>query len=756
MYINVIIDNPASQVDQTFTYHSDYFVLPGMRVKVPFGKGNNPKLGIVLSINEKVDTSLVFKDVIEVLDTEPILDDVDLKVTKLIKSHAICPTSRIFNMMIPYSKRLKQIKYLKIINSLDIDANLLALFNGELVVPYTTKFKDYEKIIKKLVSNGSIQIVQDAIERETKKYNKTLELIDYDYFPTTTRRMEVVEYLKEFGKTDEEELIEALGITVSVINKLIELNVIKRTCTKASFKVKKIINSSFLEKNVLNDDLINQTLNDKIKLFIPKSIEESNSFLLRVIVENKKINQNTLILVPDILEGYYISSFIIKNLDVAVCNLNTNINDSELNEYFFEIKENKYNVIVSTPAYFLWSYKYVSTIIVLDEESHNYSFDQSPRINVKEIIEEIILNKLTNKQIRLIYTSFSPSIEAYTNVVKYKYQLMESNNNVNESKINVVNMAKVLKQMESFIISNALKDSIDLALKDDKKVLLVINNRQYAKSIVCRNCGKTYICPKCNVPLQYNIKKKELKCPVCFSTLKEVKCSYCSSSEALFDGLGMQRVEEKLDELGYRYATLDNPKFLSLEEILEKLDNNDIDIVIASSTYAKALKDANIGLVAFIDFDAILNQYCYDASSLALSVLQNMKAISENVVIQTYDPNHFVIKYFVLNDYESFYDEEIRNRTILKVSPLYYVDRILVKAEFKEMFRISSNIKNVLLKLSKEIIVIGPSYNYKEQKVQMIVKHNMDNINNVYTRIYEMYQDTQNVIIFDRVSKSFG
>ena len=130
MFAHVIIDNPSSQTDMEFDYliPDNMSVKNGVRVKVPFGSGNKPTLGIVLAVSSETSYDGNIKEIIEVLDQNPILSAEDIELAKYIKSETICPISRILNLMIPLAKRLKTIKYFQIINGDNLDANLLEEF----------------------------------------------------------------------------------------------------------------------------------------------------------------------------------------------------------------------------------------------------------------------------------------------------------------------------------------------------------------------------------------------------------------------------------------------------------------------------------------------------------------------------------------------------------------------------------------------------------------------------------------------------
>ena len=167
LFANVIIDNPSSQVDYQFDYviPDNMNVLIGTRVKVPFGMGNRPTLGIVLDISDKTAYLGEIKPILEVLDERPILTQVQIELAKNIKLETISPMSRILNLMIPEGLRLQTIKYYEVINGSNLDANLLNLFNGERLVKVTPKFKDFDRQIKTAINSGDIVIRYDAVQK---------------------------------------------------------------------------------------------------------------------------------------------------------------------------------------------------------------------------------------------------------------------------------------------------------------------------------------------------------------------------------------------------------------------------------------------------------------------------------------------------------------------------------------------------------------------------------------------------------------
>ena len=181
LYANVIIDNPSSQVDYQFDYviPDNMNVLIGTRVKVPFGRGDRPTLGIVLDISSKCEFLGEIKPILEVLDKVPILTKTQIELAKMIRDDTISPMSRILNLLMPSGLRLKTYKYLEIINGSNLDANLLSLFNGEQTAKFTAKFKDFEKQIKLALSSGDLKLKYDAEEKTKPKWTKKY-VVNYD------------------------------------------------------------------------------------------------------------------------------------------------------------------------------------------------------------------------------------------------------------------------------------------------------------------------------------------------------------------------------------------------------------------------------------------------------------------------------------------------------------------------------------------------------------------------------------------------
>ena len=766
MFAHVIIDNSSSNVDVEFDYviPTGFNVLVGMRVKVPFGTSNKPTLGIVLDVSDTTTYNGNLKEIIEVLDKEPFLSENSIKLAKYIKHETICPISRILNLMIPQAKRLKTIQYLQIINGNNLDANLLKEFKGETIVKYTPRFDKYESQIKKAILNNDLKIVKDAVEKKTKKWLKkyTVNLEKYNLFYSEIKNIEAHELLRDLiGKAplSIDEIISDYGVSEYLIKKLHKNGYLDEKYELVS-KIKERVLSLKIDE-LPKIDYVSKYMNklDEAKkfLYLSNSKTEEFVFIKELLTKELKNNHQLLIIVPDILRGYELYTFVKKYFNYSVCNINSSLSNDEIDEYYDLIQHNEFDIVITTVAYALWPYKNISTILMIDQESSNYRNDQSPRYDLN-----IVMDKVSDLyDSKLIYHSYCPLLKTYTLGMLNKLTLLHEKVDVDKD-ITIVNMMDALRHNESMIISDTLKSKIEERLSKNEATLLILNNKGYSKSVSCRVCGSTINCFKCKIPLQYNKEKNELYCPACYYKQKAVKtCPKCLSDKLTYNGFGMEQLEEVVKKMfpSKKVLTLKDSTYLDLEEIIYELNSGNLDIVITSDTFSRTINAKRLKLVGIINLDVVLNIPSFDANHKAYSMLAHAKEISKDgeLVIQTYSPKHNVLKNFILNNYDEYYFVELNNRKLLQVEPLYEVNRILIQADYNEVFKIANNIKKTILNIIKEdIYVIGPSYNFKEKKVQLIAKHKNKNISNLYMHIYELYQKSKTLIIFDRYSKNIS
>lgn len=222
----------------------------------------------------------------------------------------------------------------------------------------------------------------------------------------------------------------------------------------------------------------------------------------------------------------------------------------------------------------------------------------------------------------------------------------------------------------------------------------------------------------------------------------------------------MEQINEELNTNypSIRTAILNESNYDDYYQIMLGLEEETIDVIITTSVLANKIDSDRIGMVGIINLDSVAKIPTYDANERAYEMLTYAKeclnSSEDSLVIQAYSLDEIYLKTFLLNDYHAFIKEELSVRKILKNEPFYYINRIFIKAKYDLMYKEANEVKKYLQSmLGKEVYVIGPTYNHQHQMVQIIVKHRINDIGEIYKKIYEKYQTTTVTIIIDRYPK---
>lgn len=763
MYASVIIDNPSSATDYEFEYivpkYAQAFIKLGCRVKVKFGSSERLWMGYVIDLHEESIFEGEKKEIIEILDLEPLINEEQLSLSEYLKNDTICPRSRIINLMIPSSLRLKSSKYLITEDVTALDANLALLFNGKNTLKLTNELESHSKIINKALKDGSIKLTYEASDSLTNpqitKYFITLE--DYHnkvFLINNSVELDFLNFLKEQNEPlSLNEILESYPISSYRIKKLAELGFISK---------KKFKNVKYKKREILVHKAELIKLSDKFKellsvsdemLWMPSSNTEELTVLLEIIKQDQSLGKKTLIVVADILSSYRYQSILSLNTDLRVLCLNSDIGASENYDIFQKIRNKDYDIMVTTPIGAMYPYTEIGTILLIDQESENYRNDQSPRYDLNKVFK---YRKKALKA-RLIFHSYAPTLECYASTLTVLPKI-----ETETPKIEVVNLKNELAMGNKSPISCKLHNEIEKTITNKGKVLLILNNKGYSQFVLCRSCGKVVKCYDCDTPMQYQKEKEILVCPTCGNRRPfEQICPSCGSNYIRHVGLGMEKLKEVLEEefKGIRVGVLKDSNYSALEEELIKLHDNLTDVIISSDIFSRSIVNNKIDLVGIVNLDIVVKAPSYHANEKAYSLLKHalfhLDDPSKKLVVQTYSPELPVLTHLLLDRYDQFFIEELKMREVLKLDPIYEVNRIFVKAEYKEMYKTANIIKRHLYNTIKfNIQVLGPAYNKTERCVQLIIKHQHKNINNVYQQIYKLYQNSKTMIIFDKYPRS--
>ncbi len=697
MLIGVLIELEAEVLDKIFTYsvpiHLNDKVKLGVRVHVPFGY---QKLeGFVVKTNVSNNSDYEIKDIIDVIDDIPIINKELMSIGKYISDTCLCKLITAYQAMLPSA--------------------------------YKAKIKNEFKIktIKYIKLNKDIVEINQYIE-DNKRAKKQIEILNC---------------LKNT------EMIEKTIFDNTVVKKLVDkglITIIEKEVDR--FKINNILEKKNItltdkQQNVANE-IINHLDNNITYLLHGVTGSGKTEVYIEIIKEVLKNGKDALMLVPEIsLTPQMVSRFTnVFGDNIAV--LHSGLSNVEKYDEYRKIINRKVNIVIGARSAVFAPLSKLGVIIIDEEHTSSYKQDNYPRYHAIDIA------KFRSKYntCPLILGSATPSLESYARAKKGVYKLLELKTRVGMSvlpKINIIDMKEENKQKYS-IFSKILIESIKDRLNKKEQVILLLNRRGYSTFITCKNCGYTHKCPNCDISLTYHKTNDMMRCHYCGYSANLLKvCPECGSSEIKDLGYGTEKVEEELNKLFYaRIVRMDvdtTSKKGSHEKIIKDFKEEKYDILLGTQMIAKGLDFPKVSLVGVINADTSLNIPDYRSSENTYQLLSQVAGragrsdLKGEVIIQTFNPDHYSILLTKTHDYELFYNKEMPIRKMLKYPPYYYITivRILSK-DYKEGSIEATKVKNYIKNnISDSSIVLGPTtaFMFKLNNIyrfQCIIKYKKD------------------------------
>ena len=635
--IEVYVTNASLNINYPFTYYSKTEIQKYVRVNVRFSRGYTNAIVSDCSYTD-LDLATIEKQrgyklqpILSVIDDNPIISKEIFDLAFWLSKTTVSPLISCLNTMLP--KALK-----------------------------TSKNANGPKIVKKIKKNAG----------------------DYKL---TIKQEQVFTNIYDGMLTSE-----ARKVSVSIVNKLLDLGAISEYEEEASFTNSLVDKTSF---KVLTDD-------QKYAYESIISTDKMVSLLFGVTGSGKtevylhparyylNLNKEVLILVPEIsLTPQMIQR--VKERFEDVIFYHSELSDQERYEQYKRVKEGKVKVVVGTRSSIFLPFNDLGLIIIDEEHDSSYKQDNVPTYNVKNVA----FKRAITHSAKVLLASATPSLESYSRALKGEYQLLELEKRINLTlpTINVVDLNKEVRNSNSYIISNELKQEIQTCLDNNKQAIILLNRRGYSPIIKCGNCGSTLMCSDCDTPLNYHKDEGILKCHQCGRTYKMPSvCPNCGTKSLVFYGFGTKRVEEELHRLfvNARIERMDRDnvsKKGAHEKILNRFGNGEIDILIGTQMIAKGLDYPNVTLVGILNADAGLMHQDYNSAKTTFDLLMQASGRSGRannagkVLIQAFNVDHYAIKAVINQDYNYFYNIEMNYRNKTNYPPYTHIVEILLSDE---------------------------------------------------------------------------
>lgn len=726
-YVDVVLPLPLKG---TFTYslRTGDEVEIGQRVVVQFGT-RKLYTAVVIDVHENKPSLYKSKEILAILEEDPIVNSIQLKFWKWISEYYISNIGAVMNVALPSS--LKLASESKIIihpdfdgDSTELNSNEINVLNNlslkeELVLSEVEDILDTSSIfplINELIRKEVVQIKEELHDKFRRKKLLFVELIEGDtniYLEKvkSAKKQEqlllfIIQLSKKFPKKKwtVSDVLAKSNISRAVLNGLVEKQILKIEKKEISRLI--TYNDKLEDLKLLSNkqyqaylDIKTSFLDKEVCLLHGVTSSGKTEIYIKLIQDQLDKGKQVLYLLPEIA----LTTQIINRLKIyfgdKVGVSHSRMNNNERVEIWNAVKEKnskktQYPIIIGARSSLFLPFNKLGLIIV--DEEHEPSFKQhqpSPRYHARDA--SIFLAHLHSAKVLL--GSATPSLESYYNTQIDKYALVELNSRFDDiqlPEIHTVDIRKAyLKKKMQYHFSPFLLQSMKIALDNGKQIILFKNRRGYAPMLECNLCGWSPSCIHCDVSLTYHKFNNKLRCHYCgYEEDKKQICSSCDSNEMIDKGYGTQQIEEELKVLfpDVKSRRMDHDttrKKNSYSAIIDDFERGNIDILIGTQMVTKGLDFDNVALVGVLDADAMLKFPDFRALERAYQLMSQVagrsgrKGERGKVVIQTYDENHEILQQIKNHQYKLMSQQQLEERRLFKYPP--YCRLILINMQHK-------------------------------------------------------------------------
>ena len=699
-------------IDKPYSYRIPFGqqVQLGMRVMVPFGRGNRLTEGIVLSTEEGSDEGL--KIIAECLDDTPLLDSKMLRLAFFLHERYFCTFYDAIRVMLPaglwfqtkdtYSltedhswqdASIRQQDAVKLLNTLlDMGGEAPEQKLREVICDGEA----FDKAIHYLIRKKWIRTKTDYQRRTNDKTEKIValavsaeEAMAYAQSRPKSAAMQrsVLETLCAVGSVSVKELCYYTGASTATVNRLEKLGYVALS-VEPVLRCREIKPVQLDGPLVLNEEqeLAYQGLHLQMGGQTPGTAllhgvtgSGKTSVYIKLIRSCLEQNRSAVMLVPEIALTPQLLGLMAAHFGSTVAVLHSSLPPGERYDQWKRIREGQARVVIGTRSAVFAPCVDLGLIILDEEQEHSYKSENAPRYSAKDVA----FWRGVKEKALVLLGSATPSIETmyHAKAGHHKlYTLTQRYNGKPLPCVEIVDMREELKEGNDLSLSYPLLDRIRQTMAADQQTILFLNRRGNSRALVCVDCRSAPECPRCSSRLTYHSANERLMCHYCgYSQKVSVCCPTCGGSWKRI-GAGTQKVQQELVEMipQIQVDRMDTDTVSAVnthEKILDHFKNEKVPVLLGTQMVAKGLNLPNVTLVGVLDADLSLYTDSYRSAETTFNMLTQVVGRAgrgENVghaMIQTMAPEHKVINLAAQQDYEGFYELEIGLRKLQRVPP---------------------------------------------------------------------------------------
>jgi len=455
---------------------------------------------------------------------------------------------------------------------------------------------------------------------------------------------------------------------------------------------------------------------EKFKVFLLHGITASGKteVYFSAIEAVLKQNKTAIVFVPEIaITPQMVEWFILRFGRETIAVMHSRLSKGEKFIEWQRIKEGKVQIVIGARSAIFCPLKNLGLIVVDEEHETSYKQEETPRYNLVDtaIQRARICNAL------LILGSATPSLDSFYRAQHKQFELIELSERVYKRNLPLVQIVNKLRQKgtKQVIFSKFLENSIKRCLQNKEQAMLFLNRRGFSTFVYCLKCGHTLKCKNCNVSLVYHFGGKYLICHHCnYHIPLPSFCPECNSKHLHYSGIGTEHVENKLRELFPKavIGRMDSDvlrKKGAYFKIFTDFKSGKTDILVGTQILAKGFDFPNVTLVGVISADVNLNIPDFRASERTFALLTQVAGragrgkVPGRVVIQTYTPEHYAIRFALTHNYNKFYNQEIFFRKQLNLPPYTHMALIVFRSENEEITEKSCRVFSEILRKENKL-----------------------------------------------------
>ena len=712
--VDVLIERKIQSLNRPFSYvaKDDALIEVGERVLVPFNNKNI--VGYVINVT-KSDKSIAelekefgYKlfEIRKIIDEKPLLTPELILLANEIKNYYLAPYISILQAMLPLSLK-----------------------------PTSSSLKG-----PKIAYEYFVKIVSDNEDNLTPKQIELLRLV------------------KNNGEVNKKDIK-----SPSILKKLIDnnhLQIIKKE------KKRLVINATKEQKNFVltseQNQAIDSVLHSKQNVTLLQGITGCGKTEIYLSLAEKVIEtgKNVLILVPEISLTPIMVNNVYSRFNEKVAILHSGLTNAERYDEYRKILNKEVNVVVGTRSAIFAPLDNIGLIIIDEEHSESYKQDNLPYYHAREVA--IMRSKINNAKVLL--GSATPCFESKTKAMKGIYNFVKIDKRINKLKLPetvIVDMSKSMNlSRDSYLFSKPLISAINEALARKEQIILLLNRRGYSTYVSCRKCGHIFKCPNCDIALTYHKNDKMLKCHHCGHVeLMSEYCPECGSNYIAYTGFGSEKIVSEVNRLfpTARVLRLDSDVSEvrgNIKKAIDSFSNYEADILVGTQMIAKGHDFPRVTLVGIVLADVGLSLPSFRSSERVFQLItqaigrSGRSDLSGKAIIQTYLPNHYSILLASKQNYDAFFNYEMRIRHIQQYPPFSFLLSIEVSAKNEEYVILAANdiVNNLNSKLQDEATILGPlapyiAYQNNTYKRLILIKYkNSDKIKQEINKLLETFK----------------